>query len=205
MVYDDSFAGLPAAGIDLAGWDERHRAFWSDRLGRRYLLSVVPSRARRGRILEIGAAWYNKYQKEVVGRDNELTIFDVKEPDHPDVTSIPGLDRYCRFDMTTPPGAAGAPEGCLGFFDEIRSWGVLSHYGFSPAQCRDYLGNVHAFLRAGGQAIFKLDRDTHKAKKFAAAVSVEWLVEAIADRFTLLHADTLVGNTPGEVLYVEKR
>jgi len=210
MEYDDTFNGSPAAGIDLLQWDEKNRAFWTERLGRRYLLSVVPTRARMGKILEIGAAWYNKYQKEVVGRENELTIFDIKEPDHPDIVSIAGLDRYFRFDMTASTAATDAPGSALagGFcnaFDEIRSWGVLSHYGFSRDQCRQYLDNVRGFLKDGGQAIFKLDRDTHKAKKYPPTITLEFLEELIRERFTICHTDTLVGNTPGNVHYVEKR
>ena len=210
MEYNDTFNGSPAAGIDLLRWDEKNRAFWTERLGRRYLLSVVPTRARKGKILEIGAAWYNKYQKDVVGRENELTIFDIKEPDHPDIVSIAGLDRYVRFDMTASTVATDAPGSALagGFcsaFDEIRSWGVLSHFGFSRDQCRQYLDNVRGFLKNGGQAIFKLDRDTFKAKKYPPTISLEFLEELIRERFTISHTDTLVGNTPGNVHYVEKR
>lgn len=210
MEYDDTFNGSPAAGIDLLQWDEKNRAFWTERLGRRYLLSVVPTRARKGKILEIGAASYNKYQKDVVGWENELTIFDIKEPDHPDIVSIAGLDRYVRFDMTASTAATAAPGSALtgalyGSFDEIRSWGVLSHFGFSRDQCRQYLDNVRSFLKNGGQAIFKLDRDTHKAKKYPPTITLEFLEELIRERFTISHTDTLVGNTPGNVHYVEKR
>ena len=68
--------------------------------------------------------------------------------------------------MTASTAATDAPGsaivgGFCGDFDEIRSWGVLSHFGFSRDQCRQYLDNVCGFLKDGGQAIFKLDRDTH--------------------------------------------
>jgi len=202
MDYDDTFRGEPAPGIDIGRWDPRNREFWTERLGRRYLLSVVPTRARSGRILEIGAAWYNKYQKEVVGRGNELTIIDIKEPDSPDLLAIEGLDRYVRFDMTQP---AGAPADLASAFDEIRSWGVLSHYGFTPAQCRTYLDHVDAFLKPGGQVIFKLDIDTHKKVKQPASGTLALLEDLIRERFTIRHSDTLTGNTPGHVHYVEKR
>ena len=202
MDYDDTFRGAPASGIDIGKWDARHREFWTERLGRRYLLAVVPTRARRGRILEIGAAWYNKYQKQVVGPGNELTIIDIKEPDSPDLLAIEGLDRYVKFDMTRPDGA---PADLASAFDEIRSWGVLSHYGFTAEQCRIYLDNVAAFLKPGGQVIFKLDIDTHKRVKQPGSGTVEFLENLIRERFTIRHSDTLSGNTPGHVHYVEKR
>lgn len=202
MDYDDTFDGAPAFGIDISRWDQRNQAFWTDRLGRRYLLSVVPKRARKGKILEIGAAWYNKYQKEVVGRENELTIVDIKEPDSPDLVAIVGLDRYVKFDMTQP---AGATSDLRVSFDEIRSWGVLSHYGFTPEQCRIYLDNIRAFLKPGGQVIFKLDIDTHKRVKQLPSVSLTLLEDLIRERFTIRHSDTLSGNTPGHVHYAEKR
>ncbi len=155
-----------------------------------------------GNVLEIGAAWYNKYQTEVVGRDAELTVVDIKEPDSPDLVAMVGTFRYVKFDMTQ---ADGLPGELVGAFDEIRSWGVLSHLGFSPEQCRVYLDNVHAFLKPGGQVIFKLDIDTHKTVKQLAGAGVEFLEGLIQERFTVLHTDTLAGNTPGHVHYAEKR
>lgn len=210
MEYDDTFNTMHAFPIDISRWDEKNRAFWTDRLGRRYLLTVVPTMARRGRILEIGAAWYNKYQKEVVGLENELTIIDVKPSHSPDIVDIRGLDRYIRFDMTESAEAPDAPDSvtgdaCRGYFDEIRSWGVLSHYGFSGAQCERYLDNIHRFLGAGGQAIFKLDIDTFKVKKHTPSVGLDFLEDLIRARFTVVHTDVLGGNTPGHVLYVRKR
>ena len=100
MNYDDTFNSSHTFDIDIGQWDPEHQAFWTDRLGRRHLLSVVPKRARRGKILEIGAAWYNKYQTAVVGEGNELTIIDIKPGNHPDIAQISGLDRYIRLDMT---------------------------------------------------------------------------------------------------------
>ena len=82
---------------------------------------------------------------------------------------------------------------------------MLSHFGFSRDQCRQYLDNVRSFLKDGGQAIFKLDRDTHKAKKYPPTITLEFLEELIGERFTISHTDTLTGNTPGNVHYVEKR
>jgi hypothetical protein len=209
MEYDNTFNTTHAFEIDIRHWDHEHRAFWTERLGRRYLLSVVPTRSRRGRILEIGAASYNKYQKEVVGRENELTVIDIKPSHHPNITAIHGLDRYIQFDMTETADASDASgtltlSDCRGYFDEIRSWGVLSHYGFSVPQCERYLDNIHGFLKAGGQAIFKLDRDTFKVKKHSPSVSVEFLEDLIRARFTVVHTDVLSGNTPGNVHYVEK-
>lgn len=112
--------------------------------------------------------------------------------------------------MTASTAATDAPGSALvgGFcsaFDEIRSWGVLSHFGFSRDQCRQYLDNVRRFLKDGGQAIFKLDRDTHKVKKYPPTITLEFLEELIREQFTISHTDTLVGNTPGNVHYVEKR
>lgn len=210
MEYDDTFNTAHAFAVDIGRWEAKHRDFWTGRLGRRYLLSVVPTRARTGRILEIGAAWYNKYQKDVVGRDNELTVIDIKDPLDPAIVAIAGLDRYIRFDMTERADWGNASvattlDGCRGSFDEIRSWGVLSHYGFSASQCRDYLENVADFLAPGGQAIFKLDIDTHKVVKQAPSAGVDFLEGLIRDRFSVVHADVLTGNTPGHVLYVEKR
>ena len=202
MHFDDSTLDPQAFLIDIAHWDARHRDFWISRLGRRYLLSVVPTRSRGGSVLEIGAAWYNKYQTEVVGRDRELTVVDIKEPDSPDLVAMVGPFRYFTFDMTQD---AGVPGELVGAFDEIRSWGVLSHYGFTPEQCRVYLDNVHAFLKPGGQVIFKLDIDTHKTVKQLASVGVDFLEGLIRERFTILHGDTLGGNTPGHVLYAERR
>ena len=201
MEYDDSSLAPDSFRIDIGHWDARNRDFWTTRLGRRYLLSVVPARSRGGRVLEIGAAWYNKYQTEVVGKDRELTVVDVKEADSPDLLAMVGPFRYVRFDMTQ---AHGAPEGFRAAFDEIRSWGVLSHYGFTPGQCRAYLDNVHAFLKPGGQVIFKLDIDTHKQVKQLPSASMEFLEEEISRRFTIRHSDTLVGNTPGHVHYADK-
>ena len=210
MEYDDSFNTAHAFAIDISRWDEENRAFWTDRVGRRYLLTVVPTKARRGRILEIGAAWYNRYQKEVVGFENELTIIDIKPSHSPDIVAIRGLDRYICFDMTQSAEATEAPDSvtgddCFGYFDEIRSWGVLSHYGFSGDQCERYLDNIDRFLGAGGQAIFKLDIDTFKVKKHAPDVGLGFLEDLIRSRFTVVHIDVLGGNTPGHVLYVEKR
>ena len=198
MEYDDS--SLPPASfrIDIGHWDARNRDFWTTRLGRRYLLSVVPQRSRGLRVLEIGAAWYNRYQREVVGKERELTVVDVKDPESPDLLAMIGPFRYVRFDMTQ---AEGAPPDFHGAFDEIRSWGVLSHYGFSPGQCRVYLDNVRAFLAPGGQAIFKLDIDTHKQVKQHPAASVDFLEGEIRRRFTIHHSDVLGGNTPGHVHY----
>lgn len=205
MEYDDTFNTEHAFAVDIGRWERRHRDFWTERLGRRYLLTVVPTRSHQGRILEIGAAWYNRYQKDVVGRDNELTVIDVKEPDHPEIVAIDGLDRYIRFDMTEDAErSAAAPSGCVGLFDGIRSWGVLSHYGFAPDQCRRYLDNVHRFLRPGGQGIFKLDIDTHKTVKQSPVAGVGFLEDLIRERFRIVHTDVLIGNTPGHVHYVEK-
>jgi len=208
--YDDSFNDPSAFLVDISRWDQEHQTFWRERLGRRYLLSVVPTRSREGKILEIGAAWYNRYQKAVVGEENDLTIIDIKEPHHPEILAIEGLDRYIRFDMTQSADACdasggAAPGDCREYFDEIRSWGVLSHYGFSRDQCRTYLDNVHSFLKAGGQAIFKLDIDTHKIVKYPPSITLEFLEDLIRERFTVVHSDTLGGNTPGHVHYVEKR
>ena len=60
MEYDDTFNAAYAFAIDISGWEQKHRDFWTERLGRRYLLSVVPTRSRSGKRLEIGAAWYNR-------------------------------------------------------------------------------------------------------------------------------------------------
>lgn len=210
MEYDDTFNTTHAFEIDISQWDHEHRAFWTERLGRRYLLSVVPTRSRRGRILEIGAASYNKYQKEVVGRENELTVIDIKPSHHPNIKAIYGLDSYIQFDMTENADTADASgtlrlSDCRGYFDEIRSWGVLSHYGFSRDQCRNYLENIRLFLKPGGQAIFKLDIDTYKTVKQLPSIGPDYLEGLIRERFTVVHADTLGGNTPGHVLYVEKQ
>jgi cyclopropane fatty-acyl-phospholipid synthase-like methyltransferase len=107
-------------------------------------------------------------------------------------------------------GAADAPDDqtrreCRGAFDEIRSWGVLSHYDFSRDECRQYLDNVFAFLKDEGQAIFKLDIDTHKAKKYPASISLEFLEGLIRERFVVVHTDVLAGNTPGHIHYAERR
>ena len=160
--------------------------------------------ARKGKILEIGAAWYNKYQKAVVGEGNELTIIDIKPEHHPEIAQISGLDRYIRFDMTGAPDDKTQRE-CRGAFDEIRSWGVLSHYGFSRDECRQYLDNVFAFLKNDGQAIFKLDIDTYKVKKYPASISLEFLEGLVRERFVVSHTDVLAGNTPGHVHYAERR
>jgi len=210
MEYDNSFNTAHAFAIDISRWDKENRAFWSDHLGRRYLLTVVLTKARRGRILEIGAAWCNRYQKEIVGLGNELTIIDIKPSHSPDIVAIRGLDRYICFDMTQSAEAPEAPDSvkggdCRGYFDEIRSWGVLSHFGFSSEQCERYLDNIDRFLVAGGQAIFKLDIDTYKVKKHAPGVGLGYLEDLIRARFTVVHTDVLSGNTPGHVLYVEKR
>jgi hypothetical protein len=210
MQYDDTFNNTHAFAIDIRHWDPRHREFWTGRLGRRYLLTVVPQRSRMGRILEIGAGWYNRYQKEVVGRENELTVIDIKKACHPEITEILDLDRYIRFDMTV--NSAGnqligcdAPEDLEGYFDEIRSWGVLSHYRFSREQCGNYLNNVHRFLKPLGQAIFKLDIDTHKVVKQLPGAGLDFIEALIRDRFTIIYTDVLVGKTAGFVHYVEKR
>jgi hypothetical protein len=205
MEYDDTFNAAHAFAIDISGWEQKHRDFWTQRLGRRYLLSVVPTRSRRGKILEIGAAWYNRYQKEVVGKGNELTIIDIKESRHPDIVAVLGLDRYIQFDMTEDTSSDGALGDIHGTFDEIRSWGVLSHYGFSPAQCQHYLDNIERLLGPSGQAIFKLDIDTYKAVKQLPTAGLGFLEELIRERFAVVHTDVLTGSTPGHVHYVEKR
>ena len=146
--------------------------------------------------------------KEIVGSENELTIIDIKDRHHPDIAAIHGLDRYIQFDMTESArdtSGDGTQVECREYFDEIRSWGVLSHCGFSRDQCRNYLENIRRFLKAGGQAIFKLDIDTYKTVKHLPSVGLEYLEGLIRERFTVVHADTLGGNTPGHVLYVEKR
>ena len=208
MEYDETHNGPQTFRIDIGHWSPEHQAFWTERVGRRYLLSVVPTMARKGKILEIGAAWYNTYQKEIVGGENELTIIDIKERHHPDIVAIHGLDRYIQFDMTESvcdPSGDGAQGDCREYFDEIRSWGVLSHYGFSRDQCRNYLENIRLFLKPGGQAIFKLDIDTYKTVKQLPSIGPDYLEGLIRERFTVVHADTLGGNTPGHVLYVEKQ
>ena len=53
--------------------------------------------------------------------------------------------------------------------------------------------------------IFKLDIDTCKVKKHAPGVGLGFLEDLIRARFTVVHTDVLGGNTPGHVLYVEKR
>ncbi len=210
MEYDDTFNTAQIFAIDIRRWDQRHRDFWTRRLGRRYLLSVVPTKSRPGRILEIGAAWYNRYQKDVVGKENELTVIDIKEAGHPDIVAVMGMDRYVQFDMTrsADQGDAsghGTIDRLQGAFDEIRSWGVLSHYPFSPAQCERYLANIALLLKPGGQAIFKLDIDTHKVVKQLPSAGFEFLEGLIHERFAVVHTDVLNGSTPGRVHYVQRR
>ncbi|HAS82718.1 MAG TPA: hypothetical protein DCS43_08615 [Verrucomicrobia bacterium] len=185
--FDGSIREQYTYGDTIAHWEPPIQAFWRRFPDRYYQFFVMAPRLKPGRILEVGAEFYNKYIKEVIAPGQELTVVDIKAPDHPDIASICGLDYYYRLDMTSDDGLNY--PWLQGHFDTVLSFGVLSAYDFTYEECVRYVQNMARFLKPEGLAIFKIDR--HRLTLHTKLPSFAHLISIIQTFFAIRERDIL--------------
>jgi hypothetical protein len=170
-------------------WDVSIQRFWKTHIDRYYEYFVLPEKLRNGKVLEIGAEWYSRHIKEIIARDSELTLIDIKDASHPDVNLICNLDHYYQMDMTQ---RSTKYENLVGYFDAVLSLGVLGFFDFNREMCVNYVDNVSKMAKNSGQAIFKFDVHVMKTHKYSP--SPNELIEILEKRFVITETDELIEN-----------
>jgi len=198
--YDASIKRRPH-GEAIAHWEPAIQAFWKTYIDRYYEFFILPERMQPGEILDVGAEFYNKYVKEVIAAGQRLTVVDLKEPDHPDIRIVQGLDAYERFDMTVDDHR-DFPR-LSGRFDTALSFGVLSYYDIPPDKCIRYLENLAGFLKPDGLAVMKIDLSViQRHQLFPAFPDLHCM---IMDRFTMERIDLLNGDGQSFQIYFGRK
>lgn len=174
-------------GHAIAHWEPAIQAFWQRYTDRYYEFFVMADKIKPGHLLDVGAEFYNKYIKEVLSSAKTLTVVDIKEPDHPDIQIVQGLNHYYKFDMTADDYSKVA--GLCAAFDTVLSFGVLSYYDFTADMCARYIDNLVGFLKPDGLAVIKVDQ--HAILKHDRFPPFPVLHGLISDRFAVVELDVL--------------
>jgi hypothetical protein len=197
----DATLKLRSYGEAIAHWDPAIQAFWKTYIDRYYEFFILRDKMQKGEILDVGSEFYNKYIKEVIADGQRLTVVDLKEPDHPDIRIVQGLDAYELFDMTVDDHR-DFPQ-LSGRFDTALSFGVLSYYDIPPEKCIRYLDNLAGFLKPDGLAVMKFDLEVIRRHRLFPAFPD--LHRMVMDRFVIEGIDLLNGDGHSFQIYFGRK
>ena len=164
-------------GESTKRWDECVRTFWkghSDRLYEFYVLPGILGIKGDSSLVEIGAEYYSKYIRSVLGITNGFfCLIDKKPKDHYDIRNVLNVDLFLSADLTS---SINFP---IPTFDFVISFGVLSHYDFSLTQCVTYVQNTLKMMKNQGACAIKIDvQVVQKIKDFKYYNSLLHIIES---------------------------
>lgn len=167
-------------------WNKEIRNFWAkhnDRIYQFYILPLVFKVNPSSKVLEIGAQYYSKYLKSILGRNYSFSLLDIKPSNHPDVKCVLHVDSFINCDLTKPI------KLYINKFDFVISFGVLSYYNFSKSECSIYLNNLLKMLKEGGVCAIKIDiKIFNRMEKFNNYIQ---LTDMIKEYFNVFRSDSI--------------
>ncbi len=201
----ETLMGMKNINFDNAArdWHIDIRNFWASHNDRMYEFYILPKKLNITdgmNVLEIGAEYYSKHIKSILGENYELYLLDKKDYEHPDIYNVLDIRKFIQFDLTTQMNEYND------YFDRIITFGVLSHYDFTSEQIGIYLNNLATMLKPDGLCALKIDvQIMQKMKNYN---SVSGLVSIIKNVFSVIETDSIYdqnGNLQFVVMYCKQK